>query len=90
MKFKVIFNYLLLQMYSDRRGNGQNHPGQNLPGKDPLKKALGEKPPRIIEREFVQEAFVRVFYTRPTKNRGGPRCVTYFWGVPGCVTEGRG
>jgi len=53
-------------MYSDRRGNRQNHPGQ--------------KPLRTIEREFVQGAFVRVFCTRPTKNRGGPRCVTYFQG----------
>src|SRR6218665_2929068 len=27
------------------------------------------------------------FCTRPTKNRGDPRCVTYFRGVPGCVTK---
>src|SRR6218665_2270749 len=33
----------------------QNHPGQNLPGKDPLIKAPDKiKPPRTIEREFVQ------------------------------------
>jgi len=51
------------------------------------------KTPRTIEREFVQGAFVWVFCTRPTKNRGGPRCVTYFWGVPGSLTKcdrGRG
>ena len=31
-----------------------------------------------------KNAFTRVFCTRPTKNRGGPRCMTYFfWGGPG-------
>ena len=52
-------------------------------------KTPGQKPPRTIEIEFVQETFVRNFCTRPTKNRGvgGPRCVTYFRGVPGCVTK---
>ena len=47
----------------------------------------GQKPPWTIEIEFVQGTFVRDFSTRPTKNRGGPRCVTYFRGVPGCVTK---
>jgi len=47
-----------------------------------------DKNPREQLREFVQGAFVRVFCTRPTKNRGGPRCGTYFWGVPGWVTKG--
>src|SRR6218665_303023 len=37
-------------------------------------------PTGTIEREFVQGAFVRIFCTRPTTNRGGLRCVTYFWG----------
>ena len=59
--------------------------------KDPLTKPLGQKPPRTIEREFVQGAFVRFLCTRRTKNRGGgPRCVTYFWNVWQSVTEGRG
>jgi len=56
-------------MYSDRRGDGQNHPRQNLPDKRPLTKA-----PQTIEREFVQGAFVRVFYTRPTKIGGSEMC----------------
>jgi len=30
-KFKVMFNFLLLQMYFDRRGTDKNHPGQNPP-----------------------------------------------------------
>src|SRR6218665_805605 len=60
----------------------KNHPGQNLPDKRPPDKTPGQTPPRTIEREFVQGAFVRVFCTRRTKNRGGPRCVTYFGGKP--------
>src|SRR6218665_1737710 len=85
MKFKVMFNFLLYQMYSDRRGNGQKPPRT----KPSRQKTPGQKPPRTIEREFVQRAFVRAFCTRPTKKRGGPRCVTYFfWGVvPGCVAK---
>ena len=65
-------------MYCYRRGNGQ---------KPPRTKPSGQKPSRTIEREFVRGAFVRIFFTRPTKNRGALRCVTYFWGVPGCVTK---
>ena len=56
-------------------------------------KPPGQKPPRTIEIEFVQGTFVLDFCTRPTKNRRGPRCVTYFRRVPGCVTKcdrGRG
>src|SRR6218665_121651 len=71
-------------MYSDRRGNGQKPPRT----KPSRQKTPHTKFPRTTEREFVQGAFVRVFCTRPTKNRGGPRCVTYFLGVPGCVTKG--
>src|SRR6218665_399782 len=57
----------------------KNHPGQNP----------RTNTPRKIKRELVQRAFVQVFCTRPTKNRGrGPRCVTYFLEeVPGCVTK---
>jgi len=46
-------------------GMDKNHPEENLSDKTP-----GQKPPRTIESEFVQGAFVRVFCTRPTKNRG--------------------
>jgi len=70
MKFKVMSNFLLEQIYSDRRGNEQKPPRtkpyrQKTPGQNPRTKT-----PQIIEREFVQEAFVRVFCTRPTKNGG--------------------
>ena len=62
-----MFNFL---MYSDRTGTDKNHPGQNLPDKRPPDKTPGQKPLRTIETEFIQGAFVRVFCTRPTKNRG--------------------
>ena len=60
-------------------GTDKNQPRQN--------------PPRTIEIEFVQGTFVWDFCTRPTKNQGSQRCVTYFGGVPGCATKcdrGRG
>src|SRR6218665_2545042 len=67
-------------MYSDRTETNKNHPRENLPDKRPPDKTPGQKPPRTIETEFVQGAFVWIFCTRPSKNRGGPRCVTYFRG----------
>src|SRR6218665_2925852 len=71
-------------MHSDIRRTDKSTSDKTFQTRD---KILGQKPPRTIEREFVQGAFVRVFCTRPTKNLGGPRCVTYFFGgVPGCVT----
>src|SRR6218665_75357 len=67
-------------MYSDRTGTDKSHPGQNLPDKRPPDKTSGQN--------LYKGAFVRVFYTRPSKIGGGPRCVTYFRGwVPGCVTK---
>src|SRR6218665_2900511 len=78
-------------MYSDGRGNGQKplrtKPSRRMtPDKPP-----GQNPPEQL-REFVEEVFVRVFVLGRLKN-GGPRCVTHFWGIPGCVTKcdrGRG
>src|SRR6218665_3030516 len=64
-----MFNFLLQQMYCDREGNGQ---------KPTRTKPPGQKPPRVIEIEFIQGTFFRDFCTRPTKKWGGPRCVTYF------------
>ena len=74
-------------MYCDRRGNGQKPTRTNLPDKRPPDKTPGQNPLRTIKIEFVQGAFVRDFCIRPTKNGGGPRYVTYFRGVPGCVTK---
>ena len=68
-------------MYSDRR-----EWTKTTPDKTPWTKT-----PWTIEREFVQGAFVRVFVLGLLKIGGGPRCVTYFFGVvPGCVIEGEG
>src|SRR6218665_228904 len=91
MKFQVMFNFLLQQMCCDRRGNGQKPTRTKLLDKRPLKNPR-TKPPRTIEIEFVQVAFVRDFCTRPTKNMGSERC-DVLSGVPGCVTKcdrGRG
>ena len=74
-------------------GKDKNHPGQNLPDKRPLTKPPGQKLPQTIEREFVQGAFVWVFCTRPTKNRGSEVCNVLFGGsrdVWQSVTEGGG
>src|SRR6218665_1927177 len=51
--------------FSHRPPPRKNPYRQKTPGQNPRTKTL-----QIIEREFVQEAFVRVFCTRPTKNRG--------------------
>src|SRR6218665_1974712 len=94
MKFKVMFNFLMQQMYSDRTGTDKNHPGQNLPDKRPPEKKPDKNPREQLRQNLYKGAFLRVFCTRPPKNRGGgSRCVTYFRGVPGCVTKcdrGRG
>ena len=49
----------------------KKHPGQNLPDKRPSDKTPGQKLQQTIETEFAQGALVRVFCTRPSKNRGG-------------------
>ena len=68
-------------------------PDKNFQTKDPLTKAPRQKPPRTVDREFVQGAFVRVFCTRPTKNRGVRDVWRTFGGsrdVWQSVTGGRG
>src|SRR6218665_2524213 len=70
-------------MYSVRKVNGKNHPGQNLPDKRSLIKPPAQKLPRTIEREFVLEVFVQVFVQGLLKMR----CVRYIWGSRGCVTK---
>ena len=85
-------------MNSDRRGTDKNHPGQNFLDKRPPDKTSGQKPPRTIEREFVQGTFVRVFILGLLKIGGSEMCDVLFFGVvvggvPGCVAKcdmGRG
>jgi len=74
-------------MYSDRRRNGQKPPRTKPSRQKTLWQNAPEKTPRTIEREFVQGAFVRVFCTRPTKNRGVRDVWRTLGGVPGCVTK---
>ena len=73
-------------MYSDRRETDKNHPGQNPPDKRPSDKTSEQKPPRTIEREFVQGAFVGVFVLGLLKNGGSEMCDVLL-GVLGCVTK---
>jgi len=74
MKFKVMFNFLLQQMYCDRKGNGQKptwtKPStQKTPDKTPLDKNF-----RTIEIEFVQGIFVRDFVLGLLKIGGSEMC----------------
>src|SRR6218665_3070843 len=59
-------------------------PDKTFQTKDPLTKAPGQKPPRTIERKFVQGAFSEFFVLGLLKIGWGwgPRCVTYFDGIP--------
>ena len=58
--------------------------------KDHLIKPPGQKPPRTIEREFLQGAFVRVFVLGLLKIGGSEMCDVLF-GSPGmCDKGGRG
>ena len=77
-------------MYSDRRGNGQKPPRikpsrQKTPWQTPQTKSPMNNWERICTGAFVQ-----VFCTRYTKNRGVPRCVTYFRGRARDVWQGEG
>ena len=67
---------------------GKNLPGQNLPDKRPPDKIHGQKPLRTIERDFVHGAFVRVFSTRPNKNREGSEMCDVLLGSPGKCDKG--
>ena len=84
MTFKVMF---YLSVVTDR-GNGQK-PLRTKPSRQKTPdKTPEQKPPRTIEREFAQKAFVRVFCTRPTKNEGGSEMSNVpLGGVPGCLTK---
>jgi len=77
-------------MYSDKTGMDKNHP-RTKPSrqKDPLTKPPDKNPCEQLKQNLYKEAFVRDFCTRPSRNQGrGPRCVTYFRGVPGMCDEG--
>src|SRR6218665_86663 len=89
MIFKVMFNFLLKQMYSDRRGNGQKpprSPDKTFQTKYPLTKPPG-KNPREQLRQNLYKGLLSGFFVLGLLKIGGPRCVTFFRGVPGCVTK---
>src|SRR6218665_116614 len=58
----------------------KNHPGQNLPDKNP------EQKPREPLREILYKGFLSGLFVLLIIE-GGSRCVTYFRGVPRCVTK---
>jgi|SRR6218665_3833172 len=74
-------------MYSDRRGYGQKSP-RTTPSRQ---KTPGQKPPDKSPREQLRENLYRGllpgFFVLGLLKIGGPRCVTYIGGVPGCVTK---
>ena len=57
----------------------KNHPRQNLP----------DKSPREQLRANLYKGLLSGFFVLGLLKIGGgvPRCVTYFWEVPGCVTK---
>src|SRR6218665_3739555 len=77
MKFKVMFNFLLQQMYSKRRGNGQNHPRQNPPGQNPREQL----------RENLYRGLLSGFFVLGILKVGGSKMCVVLLGVPGCVTK---
>ena len=56
MKFKVMFNFLMEQMYSDRTGTDKNHLGQNLPDKN-SEQNTPEQKPREPLRSILHRGF---------------------------------
>src|SRR6218665_1374067 len=65
----------------------KNHSGQNLPDKRPSDKSPGQKPRQQLRENLYRGLLSGFFVLGLLKKSGGPRCVTYFWGVPGCVTK---
>src|SRR6218665_3969982 len=80
-------------MHSDSRGNGQKAP-RTKPSRQKTKPP--DKNPREKLRENLYRGLLSGFFALGLIKMGGsncPRCVTYFRGVPGCVTKcdkGRG
>jgi len=73
-------------MNSDRRGMDKNHPEQNLPDKR-VKDPLTKNPREQLRDNLYRGLLSGIFCTRPTKYGEEVRDVTYFLGVPGCVTK---
>jgi len=71
-------------MYSDRRGNGQNSPRT----KSSRQKTSWQNLRVQLRENLYRGLLYGIFVLGLLKiGEGGPICVTYFWGVPGCVTK---
>jgi len=57
-----MFSFLLYQMYYDRRGMDENHPGQNLRDKKLQTKRPEQKPPRTKTNPLQRHMYVCVYY----------------------------
>ena len=62
-------------------------PDKTFQTKDPADTPPDKKPCEQLRKNLYRGLLPGFSCTRPTKNRGWPRCVTYSWGVPGCVTK---
>src|SRR6218665_3057984 len=94
MKFKVMLTFCCNRCILTEGGMDKNHPGLNLPDKRPSDKTPGKNPLEQLRENLYKGLLSGIFLLGLLKiGGGGPRCVTYFRGIPGCVTKcdrGRG
>ena len=69
-------------MYSDRRGNGQNHPGLNFPDKRPSDKTPDKNPREQLTVNLYSGLLSRSFVLGLLKMGGSEMCDVLL-GVPG-------
>src|SRR6218665_3701138 len=92
MKLKRFLTFCCNRCILTEGGTDKNHPGQTFQTKDPLTKAPDKSPREQLRENLYRGLFSGIFVLGLLKI-GGPRCVTYIWGVRGCVTKcdrGRG
>src|SRR6218665_4183323 len=65
-------------MYSDRKG-GRQKPPRTKPSRQNSSDKTTDKKPSRTKTNVCMHVLLKL--------GGGPRCVTYFWGVPRCVTK---
>src|SRR6218665_3524530 len=72
-------------MYSDRRENGQNLPGQNLPHK--IQKPPDKNPSGQLRENLYRGLLSGIFVLGLLKIGGESEMCDVLLGVPGCVTK---
>src|SRR6218665_1481066 len=89
MKFKVMFTFLLQQMYSDRRGNicTKTTPNKTFQTKDPLTKPPGHKPHEQLRENLYRGLLFGVFVLGLLTIAVVPEMCDVLWEVPGCVSK---